>query len=392
MTTRAHAGVAATGGLALATLLTMSHALNDAWTSLLSPLLPQIASAYQVTIGQTAILVAILSFVGSMLQPLMGALGDHIDRRLLAAFGPVLTAAGMTTLGYAPNFWLLGGLVMLGGLGSAIFHPAGAAFIARGASAGRRGLFVSIFSAGGTVGMALSPLIADAFTLRTLPYLLPLGLLLGAITYAVTPADPSSSRTARRLADYVAVFKGPIRLLWGMSVLRSLSSVAYASLLGFLLASRGAGDHLSASLAVYNAASALGGVVGGRLSDRLGRTAVIRSSILLTIPLFIGLVYSHPGQWWYYPLTALVGAMVMANIPVSIVAAQEYAPDNMATASALMMGFAWGTSGVLYLLIGKLADLTSPATAMVCAILLLLPAVALAARLPEPPRAGPPLS
>ena len=119
----------------------------------------------------------------------------------------------------------------------------------------------------------------------------------------------------------------------------------------------------------HSLAAAGGGIVGGLASDRFGRLAVLRSSVLLSIPLFIGLVYSTPDQWWYYPLTALVGAMVTANTPVAIVTAQEYAPNHVATASALMMGFAWGTSGVLFTLVGALADLTSPRTAMVAAIL-----------------------
>lgn len=377
--------LAVSGGIVVS-LMTLSHTANDMWTSLLSPLLPQIRETYNVSIADTAILVAILSFAGSMLQPVLGILGDRMDRRLLAAFGPMLTALGLTMIGYAPNFFLLGALIMLGGLGSAIFHPCGAAYIAIGARPDQRGLFVSIFSAGGTAGMGLGPLLANALNLQALPYLLPIGIILGIITYILIPSTHSTTRPTRSLGDYIAVFQGPLRWLWAMSVLRSLSSVAYMSLLGFILTARNAAWHISPSLAVYNIASAFGGMIGGRLSDRIGRTVVLRSSILMTIPLFITLVYSHPSQWWYYPLTALVGAMVMANVPVSIVTAQEYAPHNIATASALMMGFAWGTSGVLYLAIGKLADLTSPVTAMVAAIMVLLPAFFITIRLPEPQR------
>ncbi len=386
MTARLRTHTATVSGVTVVGLITLSHLANDTWTALLSPLLPQIRDTYNVTIADTAMLVAILAFAGSMLQPLLGILGDYMDRRLLAAFGPVLTALGLTMIGYAPNFFMLGGLIMLGGLGSAIFHPSGASYIAVSARPDQRGLFVSIFSAGGTAGMGLGPLIANSLSLHALPYILPFGLLLGAITYFFLPSSSSGIRTARTFGDYVAVFKGPVRWLWAMSVLRSLSSVSYMSLLGFILTDRQQAWHIAPSLAVYNIASAFGGIIGGRLSDRIGRTVVLRSSILLTIPVFIGLVYSNPAQWWYYPLTALVGAMVMANVPVSIVTAQEYAPHNIATASALMMGFAWGTSGVLYLAIGKLADLTSPITAMVAAILVLLPAFFITTRLPEPER------
>ena len=175
-----------------------------------------------------------------------------------------------------------------------------------------------------------------------------------------------------------------MRLLWAASVLRSLCTISYISLVGFALTNRGFAGHIGPSLATYSLAAAGGGIVGGLASDRFGRLAVLRSSVLLSIPLFVGLVYSMPDQWWYYPLTAIVGAMVTANTPVAIVTAQEYAPNHVATASALMMGFAWGTSGVLFMLVGALADLTSPRTAMVAAILLLLPALWLTLKLPEP--------
>ena len=386
MATQTRVGSVAVGGTTILGLMTLSHFANDGWTSLLSPLLPQIQATYGVSIGQTGILVAILAFAGSMLQPLLGILGDHMDRRLLAAFGPVLTALGLTLIGYAPNFFMLGALIMLGGLGSAIFHPAGAAYIALGARSDQRGLFVSLFSAGGMAGMAFSPLVAARFELHTLPYLLPVGIGLGIITYALIPASRNTAGSSRTVRDYVAIFQGPLRSLWAMSVLRSLSSVSYASLIGFILIERNAASHIGPSLAVYNLAAAIGGIIGGRLSDRIGRTIVLRSSIMIMIPLFIGLVCSSPSQWWYYPLTALVGALANGNVPVAIVTAQEYAPHNIATASALMMGFAWGTSGVLYIFISQIADWTSPLTAMIVAILLLLPAFFITTRLPEPPR------
>jgi FSR family fosmidomycin resistance protein-like MFS transporter len=172
-------------------------------------------------------------------------------------------------------------------------------------------------------------------------------------------------------------------------VLRSLATVSYSSLIGFLLAARGQSAHIGPTLAVLSFAAALGGIAGGRISDRLGRTRVLRSSVLTTIPLFVALVFSNPAQPWFYPLAFLVGALANATVPVAVVAAQEYAPGHVATASAMMMGFSWGTAGVLFPLVGRLADATSPATAMLVAISALLPSLWLAYRLPEPDRARP---
>ncbi|HEU4564022.1 MAG TPA: MFS transporter [Gemmatimonadaceae bacterium] len=374
----------ARGAVAILAVVTLSHFVNDGFTAMLTPLLPDIQRAYAISIAETAVLVAILAFVGSMIQPIVGMIGDHFDRRLLAAGGPVLCAVGMTMMGYAPSFAALGALITLAGLGSAIFHPAGVAYAATASHARRRGLFAALFSAGGTAGLAVGPLAATALDLRALPTLLPIGLAVGAASYAVTPSASAPAGARRTFGQYARLWRGPMRLLWATGVLRSLSTVSYQGLIGFVLTARGHASHIGPSLAVFSLAAALGGIAGGRISDRVGRTAVLRSSILATIPLFIGLVYSTPGQWWYYPLTALVGALVNANLPVMVVTAQEYAPDHVATASALMMGFTWGTAGVLFLAVGKLADLTSPVTALVASILVLLPAFWMTVRLPEP--------
>lgn len=380
---RAQAGAAA-GSLGILVTLTTAHLVNDSYTALLTPLLPVLRSSFGVSIAQTSVLVAVSAFVGSVLQPVFGVLADHSDRRILAAMGPALCGVGMALLGLAPGFMVAVLLVVVGGIGSGIFHPASIAYIHQGASARRRGLFASIFSAGGTAGQAIGPLAATALGMGRLHWALPVGLVSGVACWFVTPSTRTAVQHRPRWSSYGAVFRGPIRTLWAASVLRSLCTISYMSLLGFTLTARGFAGHIGPSLAVYSLAAAGGGIVGGFASDRLGRITVLRSSILLSIPLFISLVYSTPAAWWYYPLTAVVGAVVNANTPVAIVTAQEYAPNHVATASALMMGFAWGTSGVLFMLVGALADVTSPSVAMVAAILVLLPALWLTIRLPEP--------
>ncbi|HEX5581376.1 MAG TPA: MFS transporter [Gemmatimonadaceae bacterium] len=374
----------ARGSTAILVAVTGSHFVSDAYTAILTPLLPELRAEFGVSIAATATLVAMLSFVGSVLQPAFGVLADHSDRRLLAAFGPALAGLGMTLLGVAPSFLLVAALVTLGGIGSGLFHPAAVAYVHQGASARRRGLFASLFSAGGTAGQAMGPLVVTALGSARLHWALPVGIASGLLSWIVTPSTRAATRTRPKWRDYASVFHGPIRTLWAASVLRSLCTISYISLLGFALTARGFAGHIGPSLATYSLAAALGGIVGGLFSDRLGRIMVLRSSILSSIPLFVLLVYTTPAAWWYYPLTALVGAMVNANTPVAIVTAQEYAPRHVATASALMMGFAWGTSGVLFTVVGALADMTSPRTAMVAAILLLLPALWLTVRLPEP--------
>jgi MFS transporter, FSR family, fosmidomycin resistance protein len=381
--------LSATSGATIVAVMTASHFINDNFTSLLTPLQPALADKFSVTLGDTGTLVAILSFVGSVSQPFFGALGDRVDRKWLAAAGPVLAALGMTLMGYAPSFFVVALLIVLGGIGSAVFHPSGAAYVAQNSQIEKRGLYASIFSSGGTAGLALGPLTATALGLHGIVYLMPLGLAMGVVSFLITPSSRSVSKPIV-LADFVALFKGPIRLLWAMGVLRSLSTVTYASLLPFVLKGKESDWVIAISLFMLSIASAIGGIVGGQMSDKLGRTAVLRSSVLALIPLFALLVFVTPASIGLVPFLLLcfvVGGLANATIPVAVVAAQEFAPGKTATTSALMMGFSWGTAGVLYKLVAELAEATSPQLAMLLTIALLVPAWMITLKLPEPPRA-----
>jgi MFS transporter, FSR family, fosmidomycin resistance protein len=390
MQTSSNAKFAAAGGTTVIAVMTASHFINDNFTSLLTPLQPAITERFNVTLADTGTLVAILSFVGSVSQPLFGMLGDRVDRRLLAALGPVLAAFGMTLMGYAPSFAVLGLLIALGGIGSAIFHPSGAAFVAANSNLEKRGLYASIFSAGGTAGLALGPITATALGLQGIVWLMPLGMVMGIVSYILTPSTNLGSRRAVSLRDYVDTFSGPIRTLWAISVLRSLSTVTYGSLIPFVFQGKESEFTIAATLAVFSLASAIGGIVGGQLSDRVGRTAVLRSSVGLLLPLFALLVFVTPSSIGVVPfmlLAFIVGGAANATIPVAVVAAQEYAPGKTATTRALMMGFSWGTAGVLYKLVAEFAELTSPTIAMLSTVALLIPAWWLTLKLPEPERA-----
>lgn len=380
-------------GVAIAVAVTAGHFINDAYAAMLSPLGPALQNKYGVTIAAVTLLGSVFSLTSSVLQPLLGIVGERLGRRLSAAFGPTMTGLGLTLMGFVPWFGALVLLVAVAGFGSGFFHPAGSGYVARYSPADKRGLWASLFSAGGTAGMSLGPVFANV-GLAHLHWFGIIGLVTGIITYLITPDDAQTGgRKRASAAEYLGIFRGPMVTLWAMAVLRSMASTGYNTMLPFILLERGyshaeAGRLVAITLGIYAVAAAIGGIVGGRISDRVGRVPVLRSAILFTIPFFALLIYSDPSQWWFYPLTFLVAAAANASIPVGIVTAQEYAPKHTALASSIMMGFSWGVAGVLVVLVGQLADLTSPATAALCAILLLLPSVYLAYRLPEPEQAA----
>jgi FSR family fosmidomycin resistance protein-like MFS transporter len=72
------------------------------------------------------------------------------------------------------------------------------------------------------------------------------------------------------------------------------------------------------------------------------------------------------------------------TIPVNVVMAQQLAPAQAGTVSALMMGFAWGMAGMVFIpIIGVLADATSLHAALASLTVCPLIGVALAWKLPR---------
>lgn len=386
----AHAPAASAGApqyaVSIALAVTAGHFINDAYGAMLTPLTPALQSKFGVTIAAVTLLGSVYSLTSSVLQPLLGILGERIDRRYAAALGPLMTGIGLTMMGFMPWFGALILLVAVAGFGSGFFHPAGAAYVAQNSPPDKRGLWASIFSAGGTAGMALGPVFAGV-GLTHLPWFALIGAVVAAFTFAVTPSGVQKAKRVG-LREYAGIFRGPLVWLWGMAVLRSLASMGYNAMLPFILIGKGFGQkEVGLTLATYAVASAFGGILGGRYSDRYGRTPVLRAAILSTIPFFAILIVSSPANLWFYPLTFLVGAAVNASIPVGVVAAQEYAPNHVAVASSIMMGFSWGFAGLLVFLVGALADATNPTTAALASLALLIPSALIAYRLPEPARA-----
>ncbi|WP_104991113.1 MFS transporter [Deinococcus sp. NW-56] len=383
----APARIAARHATAVAVAVTAGHFINDAYGAMLTPLTPALQGKFGVSIAAVTLLSSVYSLTSSVLQPLLGILGERVDRRYAAALGPLMTGLGLTAMGFVPWFGALVLLVAVAGFGSGFFHPAGAAYVALSSPSEKRGLWASLFSAGGTAGMALGPVFAGV-GLENLPWFALIGAVIAVITFAVTPPGRAEGRRVS-LAEYAGIFRGPLVGLWAMAVLRSLASMGYNAMLPFILLGRGFGAReVGVTLAVYAVASAIGGIVGGRASDRYGRVPVLRAAILTTIPFFVLLILSSPANWWFYPLTFLVGAAVNASVPVGVVAAQEYAPGHVAVASSIMMGFSWGFAGLLIFLVGALADVTTPTTAALVSLTLLLPSALIAYRLPEPKRAA----
>lgn len=371
-------------GVGLSTLLIAVHATNDSFGSMLAALLPTFQLRFGLSEATLALLVATLSFSSSVLQPLFGSLADRLGRRLVGALGIVTSSSLLSLMGVVPDAALLLAVLFLGGLGSAAFHPAGTS-LARDAGGRNKALTVSLFSAGGTVGLALGPsiilLLARTVGLGFSPLLMIPGVVLGVAMFFLIPPQPESAATVRPKLFDLELFRGPVGVLCVSGILRSISYVTFTNAVPLYLVAQGARPDspvISNTLLAFSLAAGFGGVVAGALGRRLSPQVLITGTMLLALPLFYAIFWTPAGSPLYYLLVVLAGAAINAGLPLMVVAAQDRAPHAVGAASGMMMGLTWGSAGVLYIFSGWVQELVGLTAAMQLSYLSLVPGAALA--------------
>jgi FSR family fosmidomycin resistance protein-like MFS transporter len=342
-------------------LLSVAHFFIDLYSSALSGFQPVLVERLGLSLAQAGVLGGLLVFSSSTVQPIYGYLSDRFHSRLFTALAPAVAGIFISLLGIAPNFLTLMALVLLGGVGIASFHPQGSARATLGITE-NRGRWMAVFISSGTLGLALGPsffswlitgLGIDRTWVGMIPGIAITGLLLAHMPEAPVPEGP------RRAFDWDvlrAVWK-PLTILYLLVFIRSVVQISFTQFLPlYLTKERALGlNQANFALTLYLGCGAIGGFLGGQLADRFGGRRVILISMIASVPLLGGFFFTTG-------LASLVclglgGLILLFTIPVNVTMGQDLAPSQAGTVSALMMGFAWGTAGMLFIpLVGLVAD------------------------------------
>ncbi|HEX5836960.1 MAG TPA: MFS transporter [Anaerolineales bacterium] len=362
------------------------HTVSDAVTNMLSALLPTIQSRFGLSETVLALLVATLSLSALVTQPLFGALADRLGNRRIAALGVIFNAVLFSLIGIVPNISVLFGLILVGGLGSAALHPAMAS-MARRAGGSKGEIAVGLFSAGGTLGIAIGPILTMSLLanlgLSFTPWLMIPGILVGALLLVSAPGEAQPARTPAGKIFDLELITGPIGLLALTGILSNIAFITFTSAMPLWLVH----EHdlprnstlIGWTLSVFSLAAAFGGIAGGMLSNKVGAKRLIVGSLLLAL-LPLNSVFSlQPGSAAYFTLVAMAGMLVNAGMPILIVSAQDLAPKSAATAAGMLMGFSAGMAGLVYIGIGWLQESVGLESAMAIGYLSLVAGAALAA-------------
>ncbi|HEV8354508.1 MAG TPA: MFS transporter [bacterium] len=367
-------------------LTTAAHFLNDLHYAFLAPLLPLVVVKFNLSLTLAGLLATILNSSSALSQPVFGAFADQMQRRIFVVLGPTLTIVAMALVGLVPSYEALIVVLLIAGTGTSSFHPQ-AASTAGYASGPRKGTGLSLFVAGGEFGFALGPLwialVVSTLGLRaTWVAALP-GLAACAVLWTQVRSQPTAHAARERSLrqDLRGVIR-PLGLLWLLVALRNIIILSFITFLPLLLRERG-GTLLAGGAAVFffGGVGAIGGLLGGALSDRLGRRAVLVLSMAIGTPLLYA--FLHLRGPWGFVLLALGGVSYYLTAAVTIVMAQQIMPHRASVASSIVMGLAWGSGGLALTGVGALADAVSLQTALTYVLALVVPALLVVAVLPS---------
>lgn len=354
----------------------LSHFLNDLVTTGMVPALVVLyKQAFQLTYTQGTMIVLVSYLTSSITQPLFGILTDKKPKVWFYPLGVFLSVAGLALTGIAPSFlWLLL-FVAISGFGSGIFHPEAS----RGthlAAGDRKGFSQALFQVGGNAGQAFGPLMIPLFLIFTgiegLIWLLPVAFLSLLITVPYVPWLKENAQKMKKSAQKLMGRNRPFAatLLVVIITLRSFCQVGVVIFLPFYLT-----DMSLAKVEVMNflyvGAGALGTLIGGMISDRIGLKRILVGSMALATP--FSLIFASLEGVWAIIVLFLFGFFVLSSFSVTVVYMQRLLPQNVALASGLSIGFGVGAGGIGSIIMGGLSDLFGVDTVFI--LLSLLPLI-----------------
>lgn len=343
--------------------LALNHGANDMYMAFLPALLPLIAARLDLSYSSAGLLVSVVTLTSQLSQPLFGFLGDRVGRRTLAIAAPVATALSMSWLGLLNSYELLLVVLILGGVGTAAFHPQGAALTS--ALARRNtGVAMAVFTAGGNLGYGagsvLITVLVSQLGLGRTWITMPIGLAAAAVLIAAVPRSVESRREASShpAGPTPGHWLVPLIILYLVVMLRGATVTTFTTFVPILIERRGLTLVLGGwALFGFSLAGAVGGVVGGRLSERIGRKAVTVVGLGLAAPLLY--LFLRTDGFAAAALLLLTGICVFSALPTNILMAQELLPRHASMVSGVVMGFAWGVGGLATTGLGALADISA---------------------------------
>ncbi len=343
-------------------LVSASHAVQHMYSTLLPLTYPAVVVAFRLSFQTLGLAVGVVGLVGGLMQGLAGLVSRWIQPRWLLGGQNILLGVFSALGGLAPTYVAYASAQGAAVAAASQQHPVGAAVLSKRYPT-RRGMALSTHVIAGNVGSLLVPLPAAVLLLHLgwratlLLFAIPL-VLMGVVLAVGLPASitlrrPQLVPTATPGAPG-AVVGGPRFLDRRTAILVIGAGMVAAGGRGLgtlavfvpLYLRDGAHLPILAVGGLYNLmllAGAIGPLVAGRLSDRVGRRRVLWAAYGLSACVVSAYGFAAHTPLALVPLTVLVGAFAYAESPLLQAALSDaVAPGSQATVFGIFFACAYG--------------------------------------------------
>ncbi|WP_209121138.1 MFS transporter [Alkalihalobacillus sp. BA299] len=278
-----------------------------------SPLLPFISEAYNVSSAMTGWMVTVFAVTYAIAAPFFGWASDKKGRGIFITFGLILFTFSNALTAFSPSFaWLIISRI-LAGLSVAAITPLIYAIIGDIAPSNRRGTWLSIVVSGHLTalwaGAPFGTLLELILGWRSVFVVMAIiGTILAVVNFKTWKSVPKSDLTRNRLEGNL------LRILGSVSVttIWAISMYALYVYLGAALYSenRFSSSEIALAVTFYGIGAVLGSLISGQFTDRFGESKISKATLIfLTLILVCLGIFFSSGDWIYFFLFiwALVG-------------------------------------------------------------------------------------
>jgi FSR family fosmidomycin resistance protein-like MFS transporter len=352
-----------------------AHAVDDLYQGLVPATLPYFVLDRHYGYVAASGLTLAAALGSSVPQPFVGILADRYRVGWMASAGVATAGIGLGLAGLASAYEMVWILILISGLGVAMFHPA-AGKAAREA-AGDSASAMSIFAAGGKVGFFLAPVLATPVLIRWGAPATVLFIPPAVVIALILLRQHRRGQIRQKARDLVGDDRW---LLFGtLTAIEVVRSTTFFGINTFIelywirylhLGRTAAG----AALACFLVGGVAGTLIGGRIADRYGMVRTTRFGALIAVPPLIALRLSTGP---IAPLICAIAAGIALNIPFAVLVklGQDYLPRRPGTAAGVTLGLAVSIGGLIAPVLGVIAQHRGPQG--VLSVLCLTPVLAL---------------
>ncbi|MDP2966344.1 MAG: MFS transporter [Pelolinea sp.] len=339
-------------------IVSSAHVVHDTYAGFIAPLLPFLIERMSLLKVEAGMFL-LLYQGASVLQPVIGHLGDKTNLRKYALIMPALTGISLSLLGTAPTFYIGLLLCLIAGISSASLHSILPALVAR-LSGKQVGKGMSFWMVGGEIGIMIGPLLVASvisiFSIKATLWLMIPGIVMSIVLSILLKDMPHHNVNTNLQAKVPMKEMLAILLpLAGVVLMRSPLRTASEIYLPVYLIEQGVNLWLAgSSVSLLLGFGVAGTIAGGFLKDKFGFKAVMIMSIFFAS---LGMIFfSITSGVLQVASLALVGATSMMMLPVGLAFVQENFPNNRSLANGFYLAIVFALNAVAGVVTGFMYD------------------------------------